>query len=265
MPSAVKSFFQPVREVYKYREVLASMIARDLKLKYKRTYFGYLWSLLNPLLQLAVMGTIFSHIVRLPIQDYTVFLFSGLIVWGFFQSSLMVSSMTYLHNENFIKKIYIPKIIFPLSTISMRSIDFLLSLVALTLLGIIAGFPLKATFVLVPVAVVLLFLFTFGWSIVVAVATVYFHDVQYLLGVLLQLLYFATPILYPISVLPEKYHFFIRLNPLYSQVTLFQRLIYDGVLPSSTEWGAAVGMALGSFALGVSVLMLTEEDLVFRL
>ncbi len=262
MTASIRSLFT---ETYQYREVLLNIISRDLKLKYKRTYFGYFWSLLNPVLQLAVMGAVFSHIVRLGgMKDYTLFLFSGLLTWMFFQSSLLVASMAYLDNENFIKKIYLPKILFPLSRICLRGFDFLLSFVALIIVGAFMGFPLKATEAMLPAAIVLLFLFTLGVSLVVAVATVFFRDVQYLLTVFLQLLYFATPILYPISTLPEKYHYVIRLNPFYSQVVLFQRLIYDGVMPSGSEWSLAAATALGFLALGVGVLLHYEEDLVFR-
>src|SRR5882672_5965498 len=94
---------------YQYREVLYNLLARDLKVKYKRTYLGYFWSLLNPILQLAVLTLVFSHIVRLGIKDYTLFLFAGLLAWTFFQSALTMASTSLLENENFIKKIYLPK------------------------------------------------------------------------------------------------------------------------------------------------------------
>ena len=252
-------------ECYRYRGVLYHLLARDLKVKYKRTALGYFWSLLNPVLQLAVLAVVFSHIVGRGMENYTQFLFSGLLAWTFFQSSLLAASRSLLEAESFIKKIYLPKLIFPLSKLCLRAIDFLFALVALSLIGVVAGFVVYPTFVLLPLAVILLFFFTLGLGLFVAVATVYFRDVEYLLNVFLQLLYFATPVLYPVSALPVSYHPFLKINPLYSITNLFQQILYFGRWPSPIEWLAAVGVTLASLVLGITVLLKLEEDLVFRL
>lgn len=254
-----------VTECYRYREVLESIVLRDLKLRYKGTALGYLWSLLNPLLQLLVLSTVFSHVVRLGMRDYTLYLFSGLLAWAFVFNSLISSAGTFLENENFIKKIYLPKAIFPLSKVCLRSIDFIFGMVALGLVGLVAGYSPHATFLLVPVAMALLFTFTLGISLMVAVMAVYFRDVQYILNVLLQALYFATPILYPISALPESYRPYMELNPLYSQVRIFQAIIYDGRLPSTQEWLVALGFSFGMLLLGLVTMKAADEELVFRL
>lgn len=252
-------------DCFRYREVLYNLLARDLKIKYKRTVFGYLWSLLNPVFQLAVLAAVFSHIVRLGIKDYTLFLFSGLLSWTFFQTSLIVASSMLLINENFIKKIYLPKILFPLNAVFLRSVDFLFSLVALILIGAFFGFTFRAPIALLPIAILILFIFTTGASIIVSVATVFFRDIQYLLTVFLQLLYFATPILYPLSVLPEKYHFYLKLNPLYSQIQIFQALIYEGRVPTPIEWAIALVIALVIFLAGLWLITVTDDEIVFRM
>jgi ABC-2 type transport system permease protein len=252
-------------DCYRYREVLLNLFSRELKLKYKRTFLGYFWSLLNPILNLTILSVVFSHFVGRGMKDYTLYLFSGLIAWTFFQSSLVASSTALLENENFIKKIYLPKIIFPLSKILLRALDFLLSFFALTLIGLFLHMPFHATVLLVPLATVLLFIFTFGFSMMVSVATVYFRDVIYLSTVFLQLLYFVTPVLYPEGALPSNYLFYLQLNPLYWQVGLFQSLVYFGELPSAFEWGMGILTAFGALGLGLAVLIGFEEDLVFRM
>lgn len=252
-------------QVVQYREVLYNLLARDLKLKYKRTALGYFWSLLNPVLQLAVLTAVFSHIVRLEMKDYTLYLFSGLLAWTFFQTSLILCGVSYLENENFIKKIYLPKILFPMSKVCLRGIDFVFSLVALSLVGAVAGFSLHWTVALLPAAAVLLCGFTLGVGIIVAVGTVFFRDFQYLITVFLQLLYFATPILYPLSVLPENYQFYMQLNPLVSQLRLFQRLIHEGVVPSGMEWLTAAVVSVAVLSFGLWILFKTEDELVFRI
>ncbi|MBI1861654.1 MAG: ABC transporter permease [Deltaproteobacteria bacterium] len=256
----------PIAECFQYREVLRNIISQDLKVKYRRTLLGYVWSLLNPVLQLVVLSLVFSHLVgRFGVENYTLFLFSGLIAWIFFQQSLTMSAISLLQNENFIKKVYLPKVIFPLSKLCLRGIDFLFSLLALSLIGLIFGFTLKWTFALVPAAALILFVFTLGLALLVSVATVYFRDVEYFLSLFLQLFYFLTPILYPISVLPEQYRPWVALNPLYSHIQLFQKLIYFGVVPSPVEWGLAALWAVVSFAVGYSVMVLFEDDLVFMM
>ncbi len=241
------------------------MLSRDLKVKYKQTALGYLWSLLNPILQLALLGTVFSHVVKWQTKDYTLFLFSGILVWNFFSSSLMLGAFCYIESEHFIRKIYLPKLLFPLNKVLFRMVDFLFSLVALSLLALVMGYTLRPTMVLLPPAIVLLFFFVLGLSVVAGVLTVYFRDVQYLINVGLQMLYFASPILYPITMMPEKLQGVLRANPLCAFLTLFQRIIYDGVAPSPVEWGVAIGVCFLSMLAGLLVLFFNEHKLVFHL
>lgn len=250
----------------RFREVLYNILSQDLKVKYKRTFLGYLWSLLNPILQLVVLTFVFSHMMRMGgMKDYTLYLFSGILVYNFFSGALSASATSILENEGFIKKIYLPKILFPLSRVLMREVDFLFSLVALGILLFAFGLPFKPTLAFLPFAIVIFTIFTLGLSCLVALATVYFRDVQYLLGVFLQLIYFATPILYPVQMLPEPYRPYLALNPLVLQIGLFQKLIYYGENPPLVEWTQALGMALVTFLVGAIALLWWEDDLVFRM
>ncbi|MBY0369317.1 ABC transporter permease [bacterium] len=265
LSDSASHFTRLFTDAYRYREVLFNMLARDLKVKYKRTFFGYFWSVLNPILQLSIMAAVFSHLVRQEMKNYLLYLFSGFLAWSFFQTSVLMSGLVFLENENFIKKVYLPKLIFPLSKLCFRMIDFLVSLAVLSLLGVLLGFSMPASFAAVPAAIILFFFFTLGASILVGVGTVYFRDLQYLTSVGLQLLYFATPILYPLSAMPPKYQVWLKLNPLYSQIQLFHTLIYEGRFPIASEWLAASLAAGGLFGVGMAVLFLLEEDLVFRM
>lgn len=252
-------------EVYQYREVLYHLLVRDLRLKHKHTKLGYLWSLLNPVFQMSVLTVVFSHLVRLEMRDYTLFIFSGMLPWMFFQSSWFIGSYAFIENQNFIKKVYLPKLVFPLARVIVRWTDYLFSLVALSLIAWVMGFSIQPTVWMLPAAIVLMFLFTLGVTVTMAVAVVFLRDLLHLQTVLMQLLYFATPILYPLEVMPEKYRPLMALNPLYTQIRLFQRLIYDGVAPSAAEWGMAAAMALAFFSLGLLALRAADDELVFRL
>lgn len=242
------------------------MLSRDLKVKYKNTALGYLWSLLNPILQLAILGAVFSHVVKWQTtKDYTLFLFSGLLVWNFFSSSLTLGSYCFIESEHFIRKIYLPKLLFPLSKVLFRMVDFLFSLVALSILAWVMGYSLRPTMVLLPPAIVLLFFFVLGLSVVAGVLTVYFRDMQYLITVAMQMLYFVSPILYPITMMPEKLQWILKANPLCAFLILFQRIIYDGIAPSPIEWGLASGACALSLLAGLVVLFFNEHKLVFHL
>jgi len=245
--------------------VLQNILSQHLKVKYKRTLLGYVWSLLNPVLQLIVLTLVFSHVVRLEMGNYTQFLFSGLLAWSFFANSLVSASTSLLESENFIKKIYLPKMIFPLSKVLLVGVDFLFSLLALTVIGAVIGFKLHATIALLPLAMLSLLSFTMGLSVFVAVATVFFRDVQYLLGIFLNLMYFLTPVIYPVTALPENYRVYMQLNPVALQIGLFQKLIYYGQFPSAQEWAVALTISMTSLVLGLTFLSLADEELVFRL
>ena len=176
-----------------------------------------------------------------------------------------MAARSLLESENFIKKVYLPKLIFPMSKVCLRMVDFLFALTALILLGALMGFPIHDTYFFLPLAILPLFIFTAGIGVIVSVLTVYFRDVEYLLGVLLQVLYFATPILYPARVLPERYQPFLNLNPVYTQIKLFHELIYYGRLPTETLWLNAWAVALLFLVGGLTLLFSLEDDLVFRM
>jgi ABC-2 type transport system permease protein/lipopolysaccharide transport system permease protein len=193
------------------------------------------------------------------------FLFSGMLAWNFFQNTLSQSAVAILTGEPFLKKNYLPKLIFPMSKVGITGIEFLFSLVALTLVGLITSFEFQLTFFLIPTAIMFLLLFSLGLGILVSVATVYFRDFQYLLGVFLHILYFATPILYPADALPKNYAPLLYLNPVYSQIRLFHELIYYGRIPLLVDWLRAGIVSAVCLLIGMSVLFLLEDDLMFRL
>lgn len=261
----ISNFKTVLAESFTYREVLFNILSQHLKVKYKRTVLGYVWSLLNPVLQLAVLTVVFSHIPKVSTPHYTLYLFAGLMPWTFFSNALLMGASSLLENESFIKKIYLPKIIFPLSKVLLAEVDFLFSLIALSLIALILGFQFHWTIVMLPIALVLFFIFVAGASVMISVATVFFRDVQYLVGVFLNLLYFLTPILYPISAMPEKYHKFLVLNPLFVFIDLFQKLIYSGRVPSLFEWSLALCLSLVTFFGAIMVLVATDQEIVFRM
>jgi ABC-type polysaccharide/polyol phosphate export permease len=254
-----------VRDVRQQREVLRNFVQRDLKLKYKRTVFGYVWSLLNPLLQLAVLTAVFSNILRVGSRDYLLFLFPGMLGWTFFQNTVVIGATTFIENQGFLRKIDVAKVLFPLSNLCVRTVELGLSLVALTGVGLALGFSLRSSYALVPLAAAILVTFAFGVSLLAAVATVYFRDMQYLLAVAFQLGYFLTPVLYPLATLPPAFRTFVGANPVYLELRLLQELVTDGRIPPASEWLLAVGIAAVAVIAGLWALRSRDEELLLWL
>lgn len=252
-------------ELVQFQEVLKNLFVQDFKVRYQRTYFGYIWSLFNPLFHLLVLSVIFSHVVRLKMGNYTQFLFSGILAWSFFNTSVALASKSFLENENFIKKVYLPKLMFPLTKVLIRTVDFVFALLSLLAIGLVLGFEFPTTLIWLPAAFAHLFVFTLGVSLIMSVVTVFFRDAEFILGVMIQLFWFGTPIFYPIASLPESYQKWMAFNPVYTQIRVFHELIYFGTIPSVEVWAGAWGMAFLSLGVGLWVLFRYEDELVYRM
>jgi len=263
--NAAGALARNVRESHQYREVLWQLVHQFLTLRYRRTILGYLWTLINPVLMMVVTAVVFATLFKIDFASYLVFLFAGMVPWNFFSMCTTQSCTAFIHNEGLIKKIYLPKVIFPLSMSLGMAIDSLLSLVALFLVILPFGAQLTPALLVLPLAYVLLFLFTFGVSLVMSVATVFFRDLQYVVGVLMQAWFFLTPVMYRHDALTGKIAWVVALNPMVAFIELFRAPIVQGQWPSLHALGVSAAVALVSLALGFWTLVAQENKIVFRL
>jgi ABC-type polysaccharide/polyol phosphate export permease len=254
-----------VRESHQYRDVLRQLVHQFLTLRYRRTLLGYLWTLINPVLMMGVTAAVFATLFKLDFATYIVFLFAGMVPWNFFSMCTTQSCTAFIHNEGLIKKIYLPKAIFPLSLALGMLVDSMLSLVALFLIIVPFGAPVTPALLTLPFAYLLLFVFTLGVSLALSVATVFFRDLQYVVGVLMQAWFFLTPVMYRHDALTGKVAWIVALNPMVSFIELFRAPLVQGQLPSLHAVLVSVGVALLSLALGFWTLMAQEKKIVFRL
>lgn len=270
-----------VRELRQAPELLANLTRREVKGKYKRTVLGQLWSLVNPLAQMLIFTAVFSFVLRVPIptgdpsglHNFAVYLLCGLLPWGFFVNVLNGGMGSLVGNENLIKKVAFPRAALPLSNalslVFSWSIEMVVLLIALTLLG-------AASLLWTPAVVVvmaLLFLFAFGVSLMLSVANVYFRDTQHFVGILTQAWFYATPIVYPTSLVLEQseklgpllgsvtLYDVYRLNPMERFVELFRAPLYDNTWPPLDSTLYCVAWAVGSVLLGVWVFSRHEKKL----
>ena len=262
MKTNASSFFG---ELYGSRNVLSQLVSQQLVLRYRRTALGYLWTLINPLLMMSVMALVFATLFKADLKTFTVFLFAGMIPWNFFSSVVTQSGTSFINNEGLIKKIYLPKIIFPLSIASALLIDSALSFLALFAIIIIIGGSLSWAVLFIPFAYLMLFFFALGIGLIMSVATVFFRDLQHVILIAMQGLFFLTPIIYKQDALAGEVAWLVGLNPFVPFIELFRAPIYLANLPSPSVILQAALLSLSAMVIGLLVFLRQEKKIVFRL
>jgi ABC-type polysaccharide/polyol phosphate export permease len=194
------SWWQHLQELYKYRFLLQNLVRRDLKVRYRNSVLGVLWSLLNPLLLMSVFTLIFTVFNGQEIRQYSVFFLVGLISWNFFSGSLLAGTQSIAANANLIKKVYFPREILPASTILSQFVNYLIALGVLIVFIYTTGLGLTRHALWVPVILVTQLIFTFGLTLLLGSLHVFYRDVIMILDVVLLAGFFLTPIFYPLSL-----------------------------------------------------------------
>ena len=249
-------------ELLKYRWLLQELVSRDLKIKYRRSFLGYLWSILNPLLMMAILTVVFSRMFRFAIPNYPVYLLAGQLIYTFFVEATTVSMQSILSGASLIKKVYLPKLIFPLSKTMSGLVNFGFSLVALFIVILATGAGFHITLVLLPLFLVYVFVFTMGVSLLVSTLVVFFRDIQYLYGIFLTALNYLTPIFYPVSMLPQWLQELMILNPMYNYITMFRKIVLYGQWPTLWEHMLCVAFSIGTLVLGYYVFKKKEKNFI---
>jgi ABC-type polysaccharide/polyol phosphate export systems, permease component len=239
-----------LKEIYAYREMIVSLVKRDLKGRYKGSVLGFLWTFLNPLLQLAVYTMVFSTIMRAGIEDYYLFLFVALIPWIFFSTSLTGGASCILAQQDMVKKIYFPREVLPVSYVTSQFVNMLLSFAVIFLVLAFAGYPLRieAVFCL-PLIMVVEYVLALGFTMIMSAVTVYIRDLEYILGILTMAWQFLTPILYAIDQAPEEVRWIFWINPMTYVIIAYRDILYYGKMPKlETLASAAVTGVVMLFA-----------------
>lgn len=235
-------------QLWKYRGLVHELVIRDLKVRYKRSILGMLWTMLAPLLNMIALTLVFSAILKTAIENYPVYFMAGSIFWTFFaQTSSSAASQTMASNE-LAKRMFVPRSVFIASAVGGGLVNLGLSIIPLMLILAVTGFPLHATWLFLPVSILITTLFTAGVSLMLFTVASRFADIREMYLVLVQTWFFLTPIVYHPSIVPFRYRLALWLNPMYYLVQVFRKPIYDGVIPSP-------GLLLASFGLSLAVLI----------
>ena len=261
-----------IAEVWRFRQLVALLVVRELKVRYKRSVLGLLWTMLNPLLLMVVYAVVFTTIMPAAQPNFAVFLLAGLLPWLYFSTSLMQGLMSVLVNQELVRKIRLPQAVFPLSVVGSNLVNFTLSLVPLFAIMAALRQPFTPALLFLPAAALLLTLFCAGVTLLFATATVFFRDVRHLTEVLLQMLLYLSPVLYDFKQLGEHrtwwfqlFRLELRVNPLSSLIPLVRDPVYYGRLPSLATVAVALAWAAGALVLGFAVFTRLEPRHIHHL
>ena len=240
-----------IAEMWRYQELLRSLVVRNLKVKYQRSALGFVWTLLNPLLTVAVLVVVFSYVIRIKVPDYWAFLLSGYFVWNFV-TQMITTGTTFLAQHATLRRSAAFPLEIPLfAATGSRLVEFAVEL-ALALLGLIIFYHhgVPASYILLPLLLVLQVLIVTGLALCVATLAGFYNDVQHVIPVLLLMLFYLSPVFYPASLVPESLQPLYYLNPIAGLLTAYHTVLYQGEFPSLTLLGGLSGLALVLSMLG---------------
>lgn len=246
----------------KYQPLIRELVSRDLKVKYRRSFLGYVWSILNPLMMMALQTVIFSFMFRSNIPNYPLYLICGNTLFTFFNESTNMGMTSVIQNASLIKKVYIPKFIFPLSRVVSCFVTTLFSCGAVLLVMVLTRSTFYWTIFLCWMPLVLMFLFCSGMALLLSALAVYFRDMMHLYSILVMGWMYATPLFYPLSALPAALQKLMKLNPLYHYINLFRNLVMYGNIPGPNTWFACTACALVSMAAGLLVFRKLQKNFI---
>jgi lipopolysaccharide transport system permease protein len=205
-------------------DIVRVLVEKELKSKYKNTSIGFLWSIIQPLMMATVFYFAFQEIMRVQIKNYAFFMISGLFVWQWITISINNSMFTYITNRSIVKKIAIDRKLLPLSVVLTEMFHFILSISVILVFMYIYKIPFTSNWFYLPLMLLLQILWIYGLTMIVSIANTFFRDIERIVGTLLQILFYASPIIYSVDIVPEEYKFWINLNPVTPMIELWHSI-----------------------------------------
>ena len=264
LKSSMISLLKEIQAIYKWRELLWQITAREVKARYKQSILGYFWVVLNPLAQMLVMSFAFSIIMRIPTNSagnipYSIFLFVALLPWTLFSGSLGSAAASLVGSGSLITKIYFPRTILVMATIIAKIIDFFFALSVLVVYMIIYQIPININILWVIPIFFIQQIFTLGLSLFFAAANLLYRDIQYLLSMILLLWMYVTPVIYPADLVPEKYRFVFQLNPMAVIINAYRQVILAGEIPKYSSILVALLVSFITLLIGFNYFKSREK------
>ena len=253
-----------MKKLKQYAFVLSELAGRELKRKYARSYLGVLWSVLNPLLSMVVMSLIFSTMFRRSIENFPVYYLTGTIIWNMFTGATNSAMTSLVDNKTLMIKSKLPRQIFPLSRILTSLVNFGYSLLSYVLIVALFGIAPSIHLLTFPVAVILLFLFSVGFSYILTIMYTFLADIKYLYSILLHLWTYLCAIFYPIDRLSEQMQRVVRVNPMYVYIAAARKCVMYHEWPTTVEWIQMFGWGIGMYVLGKLVFEAFKNKIMIQ-
>ena len=252
---------EELRELIRFRDLIIQLVRRDLVSRYKRSILGIAWTMLNPLGTMTILTIVFSRVFG-RVESYPVYVLTGLIVWNFFSQTTRHCIDSTLWGSNLFQRIFLPRTAFIISSIGSGIINFLISLIPLSIIMVITGIPFKISIILIPFIILILAFFSLGVGLLLSTYSIYFPDIAEMYTILLTAWMYLSPVIIPEETLGTILNgWLLRLNPLYYLIKLFREIIYEGVFPSFEILIIALGISLTALLIGW--IIFTEKSKEF--
>lgn len=243
--------------------IVSSLVSKDFKLKYRRSVLGVLWSVLNPLLMMCVLAAVFTNVLKFgDVENYPMYLILGNVLFALMSDSTGSAMGSILESAPLIKKIRVSKMLFPIEKVLFTLVNFAISLIAVVIVMIFFRIAPTVDLVLLPVLLVYMLLFCSGLGLLLSSLAVFFRDVCHLWGVVITAWTYATPLFYPVTLLPEWMQAAEVFNPMYHYVSYFRDIVMYGTMPGLGENLICLGMALITFVVGFAVFKASEKKFI---
>ena len=247
--------------LWRYRYFMSILIARNIKLKYQQSWLGLLWTIINPLMILAILLTVFTRVIRIEIENYWAFLLSGYFAYHFVSQATLAAASVLDEYAVMIRSVAVPRSATVLAAVSSRFFEFIIEFTLALIL--VAGFhhhSIPISFLLLPLLIFLMFMLTIGLSLLISALAVFYYDLRHMLPIALTALFYVSPVIYSVSMVPEQYHAIYYMNPLAILLDLLHATVYDGVAPSATILLAFVLQVFIVLWIGVRVFKHFERQ-----
>lgn len=257
---------QQIETFFRYRNLLSKLVKRDIIVRYRKSFLGMLWTVLNPLLMMCVMTLVFSNLFKTQVENYPVYVLIGMMVFNFHSESSNQAMLSIVDNAALIKKVYIPKYLFPISKSLSSLVNLLFAFVALVIVMIVTGASFHWTILLVIIPLIGLLIFNIGLALFLSAIDVFFRDMTHLYSsAILTAWNYLTPIFYTADIIPNNLKGVIYANPMYYFVTCFRSLIMEGIVPETIIFIKCFGYAIIMLIIGVLMFKRTQDKFILHL
>lgn len=247
------------KELYKYRELLKTNVKKDIRGKYKASFLGVLWSFVNPLLSVLVYAIVFPYIMRVQTENYLVFLICAIIPYNWFTTVVSQSSGIFVYSSNIIKKVYFPREILPISVVTSGLINFLISCLIILLFVLISGIGISWHLIFLPLIMLVQYIFSLAIVLVLSAINVYIRDIEYIVGFILQMLFYVTPVLYTTDMFSGWITWIFKLNPMAHVINAYRDIFYVHAIPQVNNLLILLVLSIVLLVIGYKIFKKLEK------